>query len=33
VLKEWTNLRRDALMRNWQAARTNGQLERIPGLD
>ncbi len=33
VLKEWTDLRRDALLRNWQAARTDGQLERIPGLD
>jgi hypothetical protein len=33
VLKEWTALRRDALMRNWQAARTDGTFERIPGLD
>lgn len=33
VLKEWTALRRDALMRNWQAARTDGTLERIPGLE
>ena len=33
VLKEWTDLRRDALMRNWQAARTDGQLERIAGLE
>lgn len=33
VLKEWTALRRDAPMRNWQAARTDGTLERIPGLE
>ena len=33
VIKEWTELRRDALMRNWQAARTDGTLERIPGLE
>ncbi len=33
VLKEWTDLRRDALMRNWRAARTDGTLERIAGLE
>lgn len=33
VLKEWTDLRRDALMRNWRAARTDGLLERIAGLE
>jgi hypothetical protein len=33
LVKEWTALRRDALMRNWHAARTDGQLERIGGLD
>jgi hypothetical protein len=33
ILKEWTELRRDALMRNWIAARTEGQLERIAGLE
>ncbi len=33
VLKEWTALRREALMRNWQAARTDGTLERIAGLE
>jgi hypothetical protein len=33
LLKEWTALRRDALMRNWHLARTNGQLERIGGLE
>jgi hypothetical protein len=32
-LKEWTVLRRDALMRNWHAARTDNPLERIGGLD
>jgi len=33
LLKEWTALRRDALMRNWKAARTDSPLERIGGLD
>ncbi len=33
VVKEWTDLRREPLMRNWQAARTDGPLERIPGLE
>jgi hypothetical protein len=33
LLKEWTGLRRDALMRNWHAARADGQLERIGGLE
>jgi hypothetical protein len=33
LLREWTVLRRDALMRNWNAARTDGQLERIGGLE
>jgi hypothetical protein len=33
LLKEWTALRRDALMRNWNAARTDNPLERIGGLD
>jgi hypothetical protein len=33
LLREWTALRRDALMRNWHAARTDGQLERIGGLE
>jgi hypothetical protein len=31
VVKEWAVLRRDALVRNWIAARTDGQLERIAG--
>jgi Domain of unknown function (DUF4160) len=33
VVKEWTALRRDALMRNWHAAQTDGQIERIAGLE
>ena len=33
LVKEWTNLRREALSRNWQAARSDGDLERIGGLD
>ena len=33
LVKEWTALRREALMRNWIAVRSDGQLERIGGLD
>ena len=33
LLREWTALRRDALSRNWNAARTDRPLERIGGLD
>jgi hypothetical protein len=33
LVKEWTQLRRDALMRNWMAARTDQQLEWIEGLE
>jgi hypothetical protein len=33
LVAEWTALRRDAPMRNWHAARTDGQLERIEGLE
>jgi Domain of unknown function (DUF4160) len=33
LVQEWSALRRDALMRNWIAARTDGELERIGGLD
>jgi hypothetical protein len=33
LIKEWTALRRDALMRNWQAARNEGRLEYVPGLE
>jgi hypothetical protein len=33
LLKEWAALRQDALMRNWRSARTEGELEKIGGLD
>ena len=33
LVKEWTNLRREALLRNWVAARSDGELERIGGLE
>lgn len=33
ILREWSALRREALMRNWQAARTDGTMERIAGLE
>lgn len=33
ILREWTVLRRNALMRNWIAARSDGPLEFIAGLD
>ena len=33
LVKEWAALRRDALMRNWQLARTDGELEKLGGLD
>jgi uncharacterized protein DUF4160 len=33
ILREWTQLRHEALMRNWDAARRDAALERIPGLD
>ena len=33
LVKEWTQLRQDALMRNWMAARTDQQLEWIEGLE
>jgi hypothetical protein len=33
LVKEWTELRRHALMQNWVAARTDGRLERIEGLE
>ena len=33
LVKEWTTLRRDELTRNWIAARTDGRLERIEGLE
>ena len=33
IVKDWTALRREALMRNWDAARSDKPLERIGGLD
>lgn len=33
ILKEWAALRREELMKNWVACRTDGQVERIEGLD
>ena len=33
LVREWTALRRDALTRNWNLARNEGQLERIGGLE
>jgi hypothetical protein len=33
LVKEWTTLRRDALMKNWSAAHSDGRLERIEGLE
>jgi hypothetical protein len=33
LVKEWTALRHEALMRNWIAAHTDGQIERIEGLE
>ena len=34
LVKQWTEINRDALMTNWQAARTGSRkpLARIPGL-
>jgi hypothetical protein len=31
IVKEWTALRHDALMRNWRAARSDSPIERIGG--
>jgi Domain of unknown function (DUF4160) len=33
LVREWTELRRGALMQNWQAAQTEGRLEYIAGLE
>lgn len=33
ILREWTALRKGELMRNWTAVRTDGQVERIGGLE
>jgi hypothetical protein len=33
LVKEWTVLRREELTKNWVAARTDGRLEQIQGLE
>jgi hypothetical protein len=33
LVTEWTALRREALVKNWVAARSDGRLERIEGLE
>jgi hypothetical protein len=33
LLREWTALRREALMQNWHLARNEDPLERIGGLE
>jgi hypothetical protein len=33
LVKEWTHLHQDALLRNWDAARSDGEPERIGGLE
>jgi hypothetical protein len=33
LVREWTALRQDALSRNWHAARSDGRLEYIAGLE
>ena len=33
LVKQWTALRYDALMRNWRSALSNEPLERIGGMD
>jgi len=33
LVKEWTALRHEPLMRNWRAGRSDRQLERIAGLE
>lgn len=33
LVREWAELRRAELMKNWIAARTDGQMERIEGLE
>ena len=33
IVKQWTELRREALMRNWDVARADGRIERIEGLE
>lgn len=33
LMKDWADLRRGALMQNWQAARRDEPLERIEGIE
>jgi hypothetical protein len=33
LVRTWVGLRREALMRNWQAARNDEPLDRIEGLE
>lgn len=33
LVQEWTHLRRDALLRNWDAARAERRLEYLAGLE
>ena len=33
LVEQWSELRREALMRNWAAAQSDGQVEHIGGLD
>jgi hypothetical protein len=33
LVKEWTDLRRVDLLRNWQAAQSRGRLDHISGLE
>ena len=33
LVKEWSALRREALMHNWHLARTEGRLEYVAGLE
>ena len=33
LTREWTALRRDALVKNWIAARTDGRVEQLAGLE
>lgn len=33
LVKEWTGLRRQDLLRNWQAAQSRGRLDYIAGLE
>jgi Domain of unknown function (DUF4160) len=33
IMRDWTALRRQQLLQNWEAARSDAPLERIAGLD